>query len=301
MALKILLLGKNGQLGWELQRALAPLGELIALDRTGLNGLVGDLADLDGLRDTIRRVKPDVIVNAAAYTAVDRAEQEQDLALLINAQAVQLMADEMRRLNGWLLHYSTDYVFDGSGSTPWRETDTAAPLNAYGQSKLAGEQAIRASGCRHLIFRTSWVYGSHGSNFIKTILRLAREREQLSLINDQIGAPTGADLLADVTAHALRSVQANPDLGGLYHLAAGGETSWFDYGCYLIDQARRRGQDLAVKHITPIHSSDYPAAAQRPLNSRLDTRTLQERFGLCLPHWQNGVSRMLKEMTGSYP
>jgi dTDP-4-dehydrorhamnose reductase len=299
--MKILLLGKNGQLGWELQRALAPLGEVIALDRTGLNGLVGDLAELNGLRDTIRRVKPDVLVNAAAYTAVDRAEQEPDLAHLINAQAVQLMAEEMCRLNGWLLHYSTDYVFDGSGSRPWRESDTAAPLNVYGQSKRAGEEAIAASGCRHLIFRTSWVYGLHGNNFIKTILRLAREREQLSLIDDQVGAPTGADLLADVTAHALRSAESNPDLGGLYHLAAGGETSWFDYGCYLVDQARNHGAMLAVKAIAPIASQDYPVAAQRPLNSRLDTHKLQERFGLCLPHWQHGVSRLLQQITGNNP
>ncbi|ANG61786.1 dTDP-4-dehydrorhamnose reductase [Marinobacterium aestuarii] len=297
--MRILLLGKNGQIGWELQRALAPLGELVALDRNGTNGLVGDLADFDGLRDSIRRVKPDVLVNAAAYTAVDRAETEQAQAMLINARAVQLMADEMRRTDSWLLHYSSDYVFDGSGKRPWLESDTAAPLNVYGHSKRAGEEAIAASGCRHLIFRTSWVYGLHGNNFIKTILRLAREREQLSLINDQIGAPTGADLLADVTAHALRSAQSNADLGGLYHLAAGGETSWYDYGCYLVDQARSQGATLAVRAITPIASQDYPVAAQRPLNSRLDTHKLQERFGLCLPDWQNGVSRLLQQMTGS--
>ena len=213
--MRILLLGKSGQVGWELQRALAPLGELVALDRQGENGLCGDLTDLDGLRNSIRRLQPDVIVNAAAYTAVDKAESESELACLINALAPQVMAEEMRALNGWLVHYSTDYVFDGSGTAPWSETDRPAPLNQYGQSKLQGEQGIVQSGCRHLIFRTSWVYAARGNNFAKTMLRLAAEREQLNVIDDQVGAPTGAELLADVTAHALRQAMAQPQLSGL--------------------------------------------------------------------------------------
>ena len=202
--MKILLLGKNGQVGWELQRSLAPLGELIALDRHAVDGLCGDLSSLDALRATIRRIKPDIIVNAAAYTAVDKAESESELADRVNAQASRLMAEEVAGLGGWLIHYSTDYVFSGQGSTPWRETDAVAPVNQYGASKLAGEQAIMASGCKHLIFRTSWVYGARGNNFAKTMLRLAKDRDTLSVIADQIGAPTGADLIADVTALAIR-------------------------------------------------------------------------------------------------
>lgn len=294
--MKILLLGKDGQVGWELQRALAPLGELIALDRQGESDLYGDLADLDGLRNTIRRLQPDVIVNAAAYTAVDKAESEPELARLINALASQVMAEEMRALNGWLVHYSTDYVFDGSGTAPWSETDRPAPLNLYGQSKLQGEQAIAQSACRHLIFRTSWVYAERGNNFAKTMLRLAAEREQLSVIDDQFGAPTGAELLADVTAHALRQAMAQPQLSGLYHLAAAGETSWCGYARYVIEQARSLGAVLAVQNIEPILTTAYPTPAKRPHNSRLDTRKVSRCFALQLPDWQSGVSRMLKEI-----
>lgn len=297
--MKILLLGKSGQVGWELQRSLAPLGELTALDRHGNNELCGDLADLDGLRSTVRQLQPDVLVNAAAYTAVDKAEGEQALALRINAQAPQLLAEEMQRLGGWLLHYSTDYVFDGRGSIPWRESDTVAPLNHYGLSKLLGEQGIQATGCRHLIFRTSWVYGTHGNNFAKTMLRLARERDQLRVIDDQIGAPTGAELLADVSAHALRSAFGNPALAGIYHLAPAGETSWYDYARFVIAEARANGEALAVQSIEAIPTSAYPTPAKRPNNSRLDTRKLRECFELHLPHWQDGVSRMLKEVTGT--
>lgn len=298
--MKILLLGKNGQVGWELQRSLAPLGKLIALDRSGENGLCGDLLDLEGLRNTVRQLQPDVIVNAAAYTAVDKAESEREQAQRVNAQVPQLLAEEMHRLGGWLLHYSTDYVFDGSGCTPWQETDPVAPLNYYGQSKLQGEQAIQASGCRHLIFRTSWVYGTHGSNFAKTMLRLARERKQLRVIDDQIGAPNGAELLADVSALALCSAIENPVLAGIYHLAAAGEASWYDYARFVIEQARASGEMLAVNSIEAIPSSAYPTPARRPSNSRLDTRKLHERFALHLPHWQDGVSRVLKEITGAH-
>lgn len=294
--MKILLLGKSGQVGWELQRALAPLGELVALDRQGENGLCGDLADLDGLRKTIRSLQPDVIVNAAAYTAVDQAESEPELAYLINALAPQVMADAMRERNGWLVHYSTDYVFDGTGTEPWSETDQPAPLNQYGQSKLQGELAIAQSGCQHLIFRTSWVYAVRGNNFAKTMLRLAAEREQLNVIDDQIGAPTGAELLADVTAHALMQAIAQPQLSGLYHLAAAGQTSWRGYARYVIEQARSMGTVLKVQCIEPIPTTAYPTPATRPHNSKLDTRKLRQSFALQLPDWQNGVSRMLKEI-----
>lgn len=295
--MKILLLGKNGQLGWELQRSLAPLGELIALDRHGDQGLTGDLSDLDGIRHILQTIKPDVVVNAAAYTAVDKAESEPELAKLINAKAPGLLAEEMHKLGGWLVHYSTDYVFNGSGQRPWQEDDITEPLNVYGASKLAGEQAIKASCCRHLIFRTSWVYGSRGNNFAKTMLRLAGERESLNVIADQIGAPTGAELLADVTAHALRQAMARPELGGLYHLAAAGETSWHHYAGLVIEQARQLGWPLKVEHIKPISSQQYPTPARRPLNSRLATNKLEQAFGLSMPPWQQGVNRLLQQIT----
>lgn len=297
--MKILLLGKNGQVGWELQRSLAPLGKLVALDREGENGLCGDLADLDGLRLTIEKVRPDVIVNAAAYTAVDKAESEMAKALQINYEAPHLLAEEMRRLNGWLVHYSTDYVFDGSGEIPWQEGDSTAPLSAYGESKLLGEQAIQASGCKHLIFRTSWVYGAHGNNFAKTMLRLAGERDNLSVIDDQIGAPTGADLLADITAHALHRAVARPELSGLYHVTSDGETSWYDYARFIVTNAQSYGLKLRTQGISPISTSEYPTCAQRPRNSRLDTRKLASSFGLHLPIWQEGIMRLLKEVSGN--
>ena len=297
--MKILLLGKNGQVGWELQRALAPLGELVALDRQGGNGLCGDLADLDGLRQTIRSVNPDVLVNAAAYTAVDKAESEPERAELINAKASQVMAQEMLKLDGWLLHYSTDYVFNGGGVKPWKEDDLTGPLNHYGVTKLQGEKAIAQTGCKHLIFRTSWVYAARGANFAKTMLRLAAEREQLEVIADQFGAPTGAELIADVTAHALRCARSNPALAGVYHLAAAGEVSWHGYADFVIEHARNAGKDLTVKAITAIPTSDYPTPAQRPLNSRLDCSKLRDAFDLNMPDWQIGVARMLTEIQGS--
>lgn len=294
--MKILLLGKNGQVGWELQRALLPLGELIALDRKGGEGLAGDLADLDALAASVRAIAPDVIVNAAAYTAVDKAESEPDLARRINAEAVGALAATAAGLGAWLVHYSTDYVFDGSGSRAWREDDATGPLSVYGATKLEGEAAIRASGCRHLIFRTSWVYAARGGNFAKTMLRLAAERERLTVIADQIGAPTGADLIADVTAHALRNAlgQGAPH-GGTYHLAAAGETSWCGYAGFVIDTARRLGKTFKVAEIAPIPTTDYPTPARRPLNSRLDTAKLRASFDLALPDWRLGVERMLQE------
>ena len=294
--MKILLLGKNGQVGWELQRSLAPLGEIVALG-TKSQIYCGDLTNLQGLTNTVQQVKPEIIVNAAAYTAVDKAESEPESAQAINADALSVLAQQAKLLNAWLIHYSTDYVFDGSGTTPWKETDSTGPLSVYGTTKLAGEKAIHDSGCKNLIFRTSWVYSARGNNFAKTMLRLAQERESLSVINDQTGAPTGADLLADVTAHAIRSVQLTPELGGLYHLAAAGETSWHGYAGFVIDQAQKMGLNLKVKaeSITPVPTSAFPTPAKRPNNSRLSTRKLQVNFGLTPPHWQDGVTRMLTE------
>ena len=296
--MKILLFGKGGQVGWELQRSLAPLGELVALD-TGSSELCGDFTDPDGLIQTIRAVTPDVIVNAAAYTAVDKAESEPELARTINALAPGALAQEARRGNAWLIHYSTDYVFDGSGDKPWLESDAPAPLSVYGKTKLEGEQLIQQTGCKHLIFRTSWVYGTRGGNFAKTMLRLAQERDSLTVVNDQIGAPTGADLLADVTAHAIRA--ARPELSGLYHLVAAGEASWHGYAGFVVDFARRAGVQLKVtpESINAVPTRDFPLPAQRPLNSRLSTERLQSTFGLTLPLWQNGVARMLSETLDS--
>ncbi len=294
--MRILLLGPDGQVGWELRRALAPLGELVALGRGGADGLCGDLTCSAALADTVRRLSPAVIVNAAAYTAVDKAESEPDAAQAINGEAPGLLTGLARELDAWLLHYSTDYVFDGSGDRPWREDDAPGPLNTYGRSKLAGEAAIRGSGCRHLIFRTSWVYAARGGNFARTMLRLAAERERLTVIDDQIGAPTGAELIADVSAHALSRARQAPELAGTYHLSAAGETSWCAYARYVIDVARSRGQALAVREISPIPTADYRTPARRPLNSRLDCRHLERSFGLTLPPWQHGVDRMLTEI-----
>ena len=294
--MKILLFGKGGQLGWELQRSLAPLGPVVALDFDDRGSLCGDFTDLAGLAACVRAVAPEVIVNAAAHTAVDRAESEPGLARTVNALAPGILAREAARLGAWLVHYSTDYVFDGGGDTPWRENAPTAPLSVYGRSKLAGEEAIRAAGCRHLILRTSWVYAARGGNFARTMLRLAAERERLTVIADQHGAPTGAELIADVSAHALRAEHADRSLGGTYHLAAGGETSWHGYASFVIEQARKLGATLKAGEIAPIGTRDYPTAAARPLNSRLDTSRLRERFGLALPDWRDGVARMLREI-----
>lgn len=294
--MKILLLGKGGQVGWELQRSLAPLGEVIAIGRSPTeSGLSGDVTDLPGLRNTIRTIQPDVIVNASAYTAVDKAESDRSTASLVNEHACAVLAIEAKAAGAWLVHYSTDYVFSGSGDKPWLETDPVGPLNHYGASKLAGERAIVASGCHYLIFRTSWVYSARGNNFIKTILRLARERDRLTVIDDQVGAPTGAELLADVVAQAIPRAMANPRLAGLYHLAASGETSWYGFARFVLDFAKSNGAALAVETLDPIPTSSYPTPAQRPLNSRLSTQKLQDNFSISLPRWENGVTRMLME------
>jgi dTDP-4-dehydrorhamnose reductase len=295
--MKILLLGKNGQLGWELQRSLAPLGELVAPDRHGAD-LCGDLARLQGLAETVRQVRPDVIVNAAAHTAVDQAESEPELARLINALAPGVLAQEAQKLGAWLVHYSSDYVFDGSGSRPWLESDTPAPLSVYGQTKLEGEQLIAANCSRHLIFRTSWVYAARGGNFAKTMLRLAQERERLTVIDDQWGAPTGAELLADVSAHAIRQALRRPQDAGLYHLAAAGETTWYGYAKHVLAHTGRAQSAIKIvaKKVLPVPTSSFPTPARRPHNSRLDTARLQTTFGLALPAWQQGVDRMLAEI-----
>ena len=296
--MKILLFGKNGQVGWELQRSLAPLGELVALDHDGAPGLSGNFADPDSLVATVRSVAPDLIVNAAAHTAVDKAESEADFARSLNALAPGVLAREAAASGALLVHYSTDYVFDGSGDAPRDEDAPTGPLSVYGRSKLEGEQLIRDSGCRHLIFRTSWVYAARGGNFAKTMLKLAAERDALTIINDQHGAPTGADLLADVTAHAVRQTLARPELAGLYHLVAGGETTWYDYARHVIEHARARGVSVKVapEAIRPVPTSAFPTPAARPLNSRLATGRLQSAFGLVLPPWQRGVDRMLDEI-----
>jgi dTDP-4-dehydrorhamnose reductase len=294
--MKILLFGKGGQVGWELQRSLAPLGEIEALDFDSTDHC-GDFSNLQGLIDTVRNVKPDVIVNAAAHTAVDKAENEPELVRKLNALAPGVLAQEAACIGAWLVHYSTDYVFDGSGSRPWTETDTPAPLNVYGQTKLEGEQLIQAACPQHLILRTSWVYAARGGNFAKTMLKLAQERERLTVIDDQFGAPTGAELLADVTAHAIRQLRQRPADAGLYHLVAGGETHWHAYADYVLAQAKRLQPALQIKasEVVPVPSTAFPTPARRPHNSRLDTRKLQATFGLSLPHWQQGVARMLAE------
>jgi dTDP-4-dehydrorhamnose reductase len=298
LSMKILLFGMNGQLGWELQRALAPLGDVVALDFDSSAPLRADFSQPESLAETVRTVAPQLIVNAAAHTAVDRAESEPQLARTINAVAPAVLAREAAALGAWLVHYSTDYVFDGSGDAPWNEDSPTGPLNVYGHTKLEGEQAIRASGCHHLILRTSWVYAARGGNFARTMLKLAQERDEMAVIDDQFGAPTGADLLADITAHALRAAQQQPTLAGTYHAVASGETSWHGYARHVIEYARAAGQPVKVtaSAIEPVPTSAFPTPARRPGNSRMNTRKLQETFGFTMPPWQTGVERMLTEV-----
>lgn len=294
--MNILLFGKNGQVGGELQRALAPLGTVTSLS-TDSTDYCADFTNTEGVIATIRALQPDVIVNAAAYTAVDRAESEAEKAYLINALTVDAIAKEAGRSGAWLVHYSTDYVFAGSGEQPWVEDDHPAPLNVYGQSKLAGEQAIQKHCAKHLIFRTSWVYANRGNNFANTMLRLAATRSQLSVINDQYGAPTGADLLADCTAQALLQAMKHPELAGLYHLTAAGVTTWYDYACLVFAEAHNAGFELMAGSPDAVPTCAYPTAARRPLNSRMNTGKFQQTFDIPLPEWQVGVRRMVRTIT----
>ena len=292
--MKILLLGKNGQVGWELQRSLAPLGKLLALDRSSTSHC-GDLNNLEGLVETVRVYGPDVVVNAAAYTAVDKAETDSQTAFLVNELAPEALSSVCAAIGAYLVHFSTDYVFDGSGQSPWLETDATAPLNVYGHSKLAGEKGIAKQGAKHVIFRTSWVYGTEGGNFAKTMLRLAQERDRMTVINDQYGAPTGAALLADVTALAL---QASQPPTGIYHLAAAGETTWYAYAEYVLAKAKQIKPSLnyAVRDFVAVPTSDFPTPAARPLNSRLNCSRLEQALQLKLPLWQAGVDAMLTKI-----
>lgn len=290
--MKILLLGKNGQVGHALQTTLAPLGELVALDRHA-EDLCGDLSNLPGLAQTVRIVQPDVIVNAAAYTAVDRAESEPLVARTINALAPGILAEEARKLNALFVHYSTDYVFDGSGVRPWSEEDMTAPLNVYGQTKRDGEVAIQLADCHYLIFRTSWVHGAQGGNFIRSMLRLGGEREQLNVVSDQIGAPTSARQLAAMTVKAIERVSVGRMKCGLYHCAASGHTSWYDYAQFVFALARVAGKSLALKQLNAVPTSAYPSAARRPFNSRLCCDKLAAALSEDMPEWQAGVAETL--------
>lgn len=296
----ILLLGCDGQLGWELQRSLSPLGNVVALNRHDSPSArgCGNLEDLAGLGATVRQLRPAVVVNAAAYTAVDKAESEPALAHTINALAPGALAQAAQEVGALMVHFSSDYVFDGSGSAPRDEDEPTGALSVYGQTKLEGEQLVRQACDHHLIFRSSWVYAARGGNFPRTMIRLAQEREQLNVINDQIGAPTGADLMADVTAHAIRQALVDRESAGTYHLVAGGETSWHGYARFVLDTVREMQPALVLraKEVAPIPSSAYPTPARRPLNSRLDTTRLRQTFGLTLPDWQVGVRRMLSEI-----
>lgn len=289
---RILITGKNGQVGHELQRALAPLGEIIAVDRQQL-----DLAKPDSILTQLAKLQPDVIVNPAAYTAVDKAESESELACAVNAVAPGILAQWADVHGALLVHYSTDYVFNGAGNKPWREDDAADPQSAYGLSKWRGEQAIRAATQRHLILRTSWVFGAHGANFLKTMLRLAAERTELKVVADQIGAPTSAALIADTTARLIERYLADNQRFpfGTYHLAAAGEISWHGYAQYLIGKARQLGFPLTLspEAVLGIPTEAYPLPAKRPANSRLDCGKLRSAFGLTLPDWRDGVKQTL--------
>ncbi|WP_130804956.1 dTDP-4-dehydrorhamnose reductase [Acinetobacter ihumii] len=300
--MKLLILGKNGQVGWELQRALQPLGNVLALDRyqDTKTQYCGDIANFDAIVQVLTQFRPNIVVNATAYTAVDKAETDLEQADLINHLAVKHLAEQCKTVNALLIHYSTDYVFDGLGQTAWQETDEKAPQNAYGHTKLAGEIALEQSQAKFINFRTSWVYGTHGNNFIKTMLKLAKSKDELNIIADQIGVPTGAALIADVTAQVIRYYLFNPhqhnDLHGHYHLAPQGETSWYDYAQLIFEQARQKGIELQIKRVEAIPTTAYPTPAKRPLNSRLNTQKLQQTFHIHLPEWQQGVEHAIAEM-----
>lgn len=289
--MKILLTGRDGQVGWELQRTLAPLGEVVALGRNAL-----DLADGDAIRQAVRHLGPDLIVNAGAYTAVDRAEQEPERAMAVNGTAPGLLAEEAKRLGAAIIHYSTDYVFDGTKNAPYEEIDAPRPQNVYGASKLAGEKAVAASGAPHLILRTGWVYGLRGRNFLLTMLRLADERPELKVVDDQIGAPTWSRMIAEATAAIVAQgrghggiVQLLADRGGLYHLTAAGQTSWFGFACAIFAHAKKQVR------VTPIPSAAYPSPARRPAYSVMSSARLVRTFGIALPPWEASLAQCLEE------
>lgn len=303
---RILLLGADGQIGWELQRSLAPLGQVIALGHHGLargatevvaGPLCGNLARLADLESTIACLRPNVVVNAAGYTSVDQAEREPGVAHQVNAMAPGRIAHAVHAVSGWLVHFSTDYVFSGEGERPWREEDSPAPLNVYGRTKLRGEEAIRESGCRHLILRTSWVHAPRGRNFPRIVLRRAQSEPTLFVVDDQVGAPTGADLVADVSAHMIRIVERQPELGGLYHVTARGTTSRYECARFLIACARANGWRGLLPEILPVPSPASKAEARRPKNCRLDCAKLERVSGLRMPEWQDGIRRLLAELS----
>lgn len=292
--MKILLLGKDGQVGRELQRTLLPFGEVTALNRNQAD--LGNLSELDRL---LHRLKPDLVVNAAAYTAVDKAENDREAAFRINRDAVAVLAEYAAQNDALLIHYSTDYVFDGQKADAYLETDSTHPLSVYGLSKRAGEESIMLSGCKTMIFRTSWVFSSHGSNFIKTVLRLAKEKNNLNIVADQFGSPTSAELIADVTALAIAAYRSGSLSGGIYHLTAGGETNWYSLACHTVDRALANGAVLQLdsSSIRPISTQEYPLPAKRPQNSRLNTTLLSSKLGLELPDWTIHVNRTIDQLT----
>ena len=288
---KILVTGKNGQVGWELQRSLAPLGQVIALDAEDM-----DLSDIDAIRRKVREIAPHIIVNPAAHTAVDKAESEPDLTMAINGTAAGVLAEEAKKLDALLIHYSTDYVFDGTKASPYDETDTPNPQSVYGRTKLAGEQAIQAVGGKHLILRTSWVYGVHGGNFVKTILRLAKERSELRIVADQYGAPTWARLLAASTAQVINGYSA--EKSGVYHLTPHGRTNWHEFAEEIVRLARQYDDALKDKPLVihPIATNEYPLPAKRPANSSLSTEKIHQTFGLELPQWKKDLAECVRQL-----
>jgi dTDP-4-dehydrorhamnose reductase len=294
---KILLTGKDGQVGWELQRTLAPLGDVIA---TGPSEL--ELTQLDAIRHVVRTTKPDLIVNAGAYTAVDKAELEPELAMAVNGVAPGILAEEAKRIGALLIHYSTDYIFDGTKNSPYTEEDLPNPINAYGKSKLAGERAIQTVGGAYLIFRTSWVYGARGENFLLTILRFAKEREELRIVNDQIGAPTWSRLIAETTASVVSQLlrqRSQFDLAsGIYHVTCAGEATWYDFAHAIIDRSSFEVRKLSI---IPIPTTDYPLPARRPSNSGLSNSKLNKTFGVVLPNWSFALNLCLDEMALTRP
>lgn len=303
---KILLIGKNGQVGWELQRTLQPLGEVIPVGRRPTphtSHLTIDLENPDSIQSVVSEVKPGLIVNAAAYTAVDKAEEEPDLAMAINGIAPGILAEEAKRVGAAIIHYSTDYVFDGTKDTPYTEDDAPNPINMYGKTKLAGEQAVQAIDVPYLILRSSWVYGARGNNFVLTILRLARERDELRIVDDQIGTPTWSRMIAETTAQILVQCLAPSDNdtqplvcnSGVYHLSASGQTSWYGFAKFILSHADKLLQNRKTRLI-PISSAEYPSAAQRPPNSLLNHEKLMRRYGLAMPDWEDGLELCLEEM-----